>query len=603
MRLESKRYYPADTVRGVVDLVLQAPLQYTLLVAQVIGEEKTSLGFSLIKGMRNRDAKTLFYRQNIIVAGDASRASEQPASPSVVAKGLSPGRYTFPFAFQLPEVLPPAYVDTRTGGISKLSYVIKAKLFKEKQPLATDLARFGVRMLPVNLEQWTNAHWKKGQVRRTRVCSMSGTEGASKAGESEYHIAEHMPADNLIIINHEIPLNDAEVPDTTRLFQKTADASFYSEIINMGEGDSVGGAGCYLPAANSLAQFRDGVNDDDNDDNGSYGSTEQSILNISSLSEINTESRVGSKEYFGEGQRTVHGDTAPVSASVSPSVSASAEPLNDDSRPKPPSAGRLLWEQHFETPISSILKKGTISVILRHHSLIYVLGDSLVFSAQIDNTHGLSSITEIAFLIVSYVTMKASGSRQVFRSVHLKHVAHNVAFNESIISLPETSLKLPSTVPQTFFTDSYMCRTFFEMRVSCVHALQTQTASIRTEIAIVERFDTRDISQCAKNWTNVFSGRGLKKGAVSSPDIICSYAKNGEMTLELGNKEDGFSASRRQSSHSFQPSSTWFSETEPLNSSQSTSRPNFETAVFYGSPMPGTNPLQSSSGASDNANR
>ncbi|KAH9598168.1 Arrestin-like [Trypanosoma melophagium] len=190
-----------------------------------------------------------------------------------------------------------------------------------------------------------------------------------------------------------------------------------------------------------------------------------------------------------------------------------------------------MWEYKLDVPISFFFKKGTASVCVSIHSIICCRGKPVTFRAVVDNSRGISAVTKVVFMLVNRVRMSSRVESFEYKTVLREKALRDHTCREHKFGIPESQLILPNNTPLTLLTEGYACRTFLEVKVSCVYGLRTHTGTARTEIAVVDTFNTQGNSQRVKKWTNYYRGREIAKDSEPYPDVICPFVTGGEMLV------------------------------------------------------------------------
>ncbi|EAN93375.1 hypothetical protein C3747_109g110 [Trypanosoma cruzi] len=566
--LERMQHYPGDTLRGVVEIAVEAPLYFTTLQACVLGEETTRFGTSLTKRIDTETRYTTFYRQNVILAGDPPNPETRSASEedfsdvwsdnggnfmegsgakTVVTKGLMPGTYSFPFSVRLPDVLPPSYVDHRNTGSSKLSYEVRAKLFAGSRVLAKHRVYFSLKMPPLNPKRWIKAHMDRGFFFITPSKSAVATDDGTEASESN-------TGSKTVLIDHQVSLESAMEPGR----QGGEGSSCSNNFLGSTFQDAT--AKAFLK--NTMNNWPSPVSAHEN--SRSEGTDGNSGIIIP-----------GGNEHIA-GKRTCEHVLERTEGNPGAHPSPSAF-LKENSS----------WEHHLEVPVYGVFKRGVVDVFLIVHQIIGTRGSQIRFRAIVDNTRGGSCVTKVKFQIVSHITMRSHAEEQDYRSVLTEKVLHENISREENHGIAEMELVLPGNTPLTLFTPGYSCRTFLEVKLSYSQGLLTQSGSAGVEIAIVDRFTDSDSSRLLKHWTNRFLGRELGKNVCTSPDIICPFVKNGAM--KVIQEECEREVDPLLSSHS--STSTAHGGTKAPGRRHQRHRLNFDEVAYYARAMDAPNPL------------
>ncbi|EKF29073.1 hypothetical protein MOQ_007159 [Trypanosoma cruzi marinkellei] len=567
--LEKIQHYPGDTLRGVVEIAVEAPLSFTTLWARVLGEEKTRFGASLASRIDVETRCTTFYRQNVILAGDPPNPETQLTSEedfsdrwsdnggnfvegsgakTVVSKGLMPGTYSFPFSVQLPDVLPPSYVDHRNTGTSKLSYEVRAKLFAGTRVLAKHRVYFSLKLPPVNPERWIKAHVDKGFFLNTSSKSTVTTDNGSETSENDM-------GSKMVFIDHEVSLEGAAEPgreggDGSSSSSKNALESTFEDAT----------AKNFLK--NAINNWTSPVSAHENGQG--KGSDDTSGIIIPGVNEHNAGQRTDEQAL----ERTEgHAGTY-----ASPSIF-----LKETSS----------WEHHLEVPVNGVFKNGVVDVFLIVHQIIGIRGSQIRFRAVVDNTRGTSCIKKVKFRFVSRITMRSHAEEQDYKSVLTEKVLQQNISREENCGISEMEMALPGNTPLTLFTPGYSCRTFLEVKLSYAQGFLTQSGTAGVEIAIVDRLTDADSSRFSKHWTNRFLDRELGKNVCTSPDIICPFVKNGNIKViqEVCEREMDPLLSSQSST------STAHGGTKAPGRCIQRHRLNFDEVAYYARAMEATNPL------------
>ncbi|ORC91362.1 uncharacterized protein TM35_000063670 [Trypanosoma theileri] len=623
--LKHLHYYPGDTLRGIIEIIVNDPIKYSLLEAVITSEEKTRFGTTIGWRFDSETRVTKYYKRRVIVAGnpppgealiysernssenwsdaDGSTVDTGEGGSSMVTVGLMPGTYTFPFSVVLPDILPPSYEDHRGSGFSKLTYCLKTKLYSGSRVRGKDRTYFTLRMLPVNPLQWIAVHRKVDpRVRSSSIellaCeeSMSLREGKE---ESENNDDENNDENQVssgsksYLIDHQFSLyNEAEINDTAENEEDNINEDDASqtpfpnsygvaahesenkekkkkekekkkddkkerkrekeerkkrEKMEKKKNKNSKGMEQWEDSANLTAEHNGGGNNgnnvkvDNNEDdeftNGDIHSN-QSEGRIDEMSNENASQENGEnippdgEDFQTREERLFREQQEEERRQREQELQGQQDDNMDELIYVDPAySDGEMWAYKLDVPIVSIFKRGIVSVSLAIHSIICVRGQPVTFRAVIDNSRGLSSITKVVFLLVNRVRMSSKAESCEYRTVLREKVMRDHACREHRFGIPESQLVLPNNTPLTLITKGYACRTFLEVKISCVYGFRTQTGTARAEIAVVDGFDIQGKSRRVKKWTNFYRGREMTKESQPYPDVISPFVTNGEMVV------------------------------------------------------------------------
>ncbi|RNF08627.1 hypothetical protein TraAM80_02653 [Trypanosoma rangeli] len=579
--LEKLHYSPGDTLRGVVEIVVEKPVSYTTLEACIIGEEITQLGVALMRRIDMQARHTTFYRQNIILAGDPpnpgtrsvsheeygkcvsstmNSPAEDSSSTHAVTKGLTPGTYTFPFSVQLPDVLPPSYVDKRNSGLSKLSYHVRVKLLNGKRLLVKHKACFSLKMLPVNPKQWIDAHMNSSSCSTVLPQSSVVSDGMNGA-TAQQNLSESNAAIRTVFIDHCISLSNVAKPtvecDNVKLGIESGISLCSAQTLeDKAKHDSVRGYR-RVPVHNwTIVKSADHSNE--------RKKGEDTEKNWASAAKEESKGKPKAGQAPAESGRGAAADDLPAAF------------FKD--------TPALVCQ--IEVPMYCILKKGFANVCLTVFQVIGTYGTPIRFCGVIDNTKGVSPVKKITFRLVNRTIMRSLVEEHYYGTLLVEKVIHETVPRGQSYGISETQLVIPTDSPLTLLTPGYSSRIFLEVKLSYGSNLVNQSGVAGVEIAVVDHFVDSENSQLCGQWTNYY-GQGLKKKACSSPDIFCSFTKTGAMkVIQAGGERDHDSPC-----YSCPSTASSQEEIEAPGGSQEKSVLNFDEVVYCAHPVSGVNPL------------
>ncbi|KAG8346841.1 Arrestin (or S antigen) N terminal domain [Trypanosoma vivax] len=534
--LEYLTLHPGEILRGVVEVVLTAPVGFSTLQATVYGAEESRVFYSIAKRFEKDTLRTVYCDKRVLLAGypigmevihvtNASVASDDSsggdwsdteAVTTITAaetcglrtSGLMPGTYTFPFEAQLPPVLPPSYSDRHGSAASKISYSVQVKMYLGHRVLAVAEAPFMVRMVPVDEALWIKAHSEADSVIRrgciVRKCAVSGEGNVPSTMDSvPQRGLRKLVVDHSLLIHH---------------FAKKVDASASSA--------GACGAGATEESEKCLTERRSC--------NWMVGSEQSGSAMDDGKDDANSVKRKGREGSVKEGTGVAcQYKGNPGTVREAPSPSPKKEGMSSSSGTLPVTTQ---WEQYLSLPNKWPLSKGTTNVCLTLHNLIYSPGTSARFSAVIDNTKGASAIKSIKFSIVVYIEINSCSEVSEYKRTLRECVVKEHIGRGDIRGIPAMELQLPGDTPFTLVTGGYTRLIFLKIKVRGERGLKSLSGSARTELVIVDSLvSSKDSVQCC-DWTNYYLG--IVRPSDSTPEcIVAPYVVNGAVKIVYDGQE------------------------------------------------------------------
>ena len=136
VHLKHQVVYPGNLVEGFVEIVASGPIDFTAVRVKICGKEKIicrrneSRGTGRFdeQGFEIRESYVATYAESVVVHKHlltlAGHMKYNPIKlPSFI---MPPGRYTYPFAFQLPTTVPPSFAKRADDDEADILYYVNA---------------------------------------------------------------------------------------------------------------------------------------------------------------------------------------------------------------------------------------------------------------------------------------------------------------------------------------------------------------------------------------------------------------------------------------------------------------------------------------------
>ncbi|CCD15317.1 unnamed protein product [Trypanosoma congolense IL3000] len=573
--LESLAVYPGAPVRGVVEMLVVAPLNYSLVDVTIKGENSTqpvnSFGGFADGGRRSR----VYYKQRVIVAGrpgkkslealaskysagvesfsdDAGRGDFHPMSllmdvglAGVQTTGLLPGTYTFPFAVKLPDVLPPTYEYHSRRCLSRMRYSVTSTLQCGECVLSTATVRFAIKMPPLNEGKWLNGYIKTIPKFGGSVVLVHDIDSKT---EEERWISEGCgPVTENLLMEHNLtqlePSAVEDEPESRSMANNLSHCLPYKALVNPLATD--------FPRVfvNSwLGSFDENCNNEiTREKTGEKGVSpnRDSQLSKSPAKEVN---HVG-----GEGAvinatpcacnvtcRRPQSDEEPTESTERGSSHCKESANGGESsspRSRRATPAEAKWEHHMRLPIMGFFHKGVVSIILAFDRIVFVGGETAYFHGIVNNKKGISNIVGFTFSLITQHDMYLGVENHSSTVVHSQGSFNDVVKSGKSFRVPRLGLHIPNCVPSTLVTPCYSCRTFINTKLYFLYGPVTRTASVKTEVMIVNSFSSEENTVLSKGRrANYFTDPDQSKAR--QDDMLSSYMLGGEMRVVNRNSGD-----------------------------------------------------------------